>query len=91
MTDVSEHLSDLALRALARRAMRSEQVPRHAPDETRARAGTRAPCAICEDPITSDQIEIEMRFCPDPGCPIITVYPLHAPCFRIWQEERPAA
>jgi hypothetical protein len=90
MTSV-QYLSELALRALARRAMRREQVPRYAPDETRERAGTRAPCAICDDPIRPDQVEIEMRFCPDRGCAIITVYPVHAPCFWIWQAERPAA
>jgi hypothetical protein len=88
MTSV-KHVSDLALRALARRAMRSEQVPRHAPDKTSERAGTGAACAICDDSIAPDQVEIEMRFCPERGCAIITVYPVHAECFRIWQEERP--
>jgi hypothetical protein len=87
MTSV-QYLSDLALLALARRAMRREQVPRHA--RTRPASGRalarRAPFAM----IRSGP-EIEMRFCPDRGCAIITVYPVHAPCFWIWQAERPAA
>jgi hypothetical protein len=51
----------------------------------------RAPCAVCDDPIRPDQVAIEMRFRHDRERASMTVYPVHATCFRIWQEERPTA
>jgi len=74
-------MSDSALRTLVRQALQGDRLPYPDPDQTTGRPGAGAPCAICDEVITPDQVEIRAR-----GIGGHTLG-VHTRCFRAWQSE----
>jgi hypothetical protein len=79
---------EVALRALARQAIRNGRLPRRAPDRTSNGNGVGAPCAICERPITPDHLKYTMQFDRDDPSPGWDRFQLHLRCFAVWEVER---
>jgi hypothetical protein len=74
-------MSESALRALVRQAIQSKRLAHPDPDQTTGRPGGGAPCAICDEVMAPDQVEIRARLI---GGHTLGV---HTRCFRVWQSE----
>ena len=48
------------------------------------RKGDGLPCACCDDPLTSPQIEYDVELCSAMGA--LTTLPMHARCYYAWHE-----
>ena len=79
---------EAALRALAREAIRSANLPARKPDRVYGGAGTRVPCAVCGELITPDQSEMEVDFNRHGVQPGIDRHFLHVRCLAAWEFER---
>jgi hypothetical protein len=77
-----------ALRQLVRDVLRHGKLPRREPDRTWGGFGVDAPCAVCEKPITRDDVEYEIQFAHDGASPGLDGYHLHLRCFAAWKLER---
>jgi hypothetical protein len=78
------------LRTQARDAIRTGKLPSRRPDRTWGGPGVGAPCAICGQPVTKDEMEFEIQFArahPDPG---LDKFHVHVRCFAAWEFERAA-
>jgi hypothetical protein len=75
---------EAALREFARLAIRQGRLPRRAPDRAWGGSGCGSLCAVCENPITSDQTEYEISF----GEGDLDMLHLHIRCFAVWELER---
>ena len=53
-----------------------------------AAPGVGAPCAVCEKPVTRDEVEYELQFAHDGATPGLDKYHLHLRCFAVWELER---
>jgi hypothetical protein len=82
-----------ALRAKARAAVQAGKLPARTPDRTWGGPGVGAPCAICQLPVTKEQMEFEIQFAHDrqnleAG---LDKYHVHIRCFAAWEFERKTA
>ena len=50
--------------------------------------GVGALCAVCEKPVTRDELEYEVQFAHDGASPGLDKYHLHLRCFAVWELER---
>ena len=50
--------------------------------------GSAARCAVCEKPVTRDELEYEVQFAHDGASPGLDKYHLHLRCFAVWELER---
>ena len=75
------------LRARAREAMKSGNLPDHRPERMWGGPGSGAPCAVCGETVDKDGVELELQFTSDGGFDT-TNYHVHAPCFAAWELER---
>jgi hypothetical protein len=77
------------LREQARNAIRKGHMPLRHPDRTWGGPGAGEPCAVCERPITKDQLELEIQFARAGGAtPRMDKFHLHIRCFAAWELER---
>ena len=76
------------LRAKARAVVQHGKLPRRRPDRTWGGPGVGAACAICEEPVTSDQMEFEIQFRHDGKSPGLDRFHVHIRCFAAWEFER---
>ena len=53
-----------------------------------ARARWGVACAICDLPITKDEMEFEIQFARDGDNPGLDKYHVHIRCFAAWEFER---
>lgn len=79
---------EAVLRNKARMAMQSGRLPSCSPEQTWGGPGAGDRCAVCDQPVTRDQIELELRFPPQPGGRAIGTSHLHIECFSAWERER---
>ena len=70
-------------RERARAAIRAAMIPIRRPDRVWGGPGAGAPCAVCELPITRDQLELEFD---QVGAPDTLHF--HIRCFAAWELER---
>jgi hypothetical protein len=77
-----------AVRDKARNVIRSGKLPRRAPDRTWGGPGVGAPCAICERPVTTKELEFEIQFARDGDNPGLDKFHVHLSCFAAWEFER---
>jgi hypothetical protein len=56
---------ELRLREQARAAIQSGKLPSRPPDRTWGGPGVGAACAVCDLPVTKDQLEFEIQFVRD--------------------------
>jgi hypothetical protein len=75
-------------REQARTALIAGKLPARSPDRTWGGPGVGAPCVICAEPVTKDQIEYELQFSHDGDMPGLDKYALHMRCFAAWEMER---
>ena len=76
------------IRELARRALTEKKLPARDPDRTWGRPGGGAPCTICGELVTRDQLEYEIQFAHDGDNPGLDNHHLHRRCFASWEVER---
>ena len=80
--------NEAELRKVAREVLRAGKLPRQKPDHTWGGPGVGAPCAVCEKPVTRDELEYEVQFAHDGASPGLDKYHLHLRCFAVWELER---
>ena len=78
-------------REKARLAVERGNLPGRPPDRTWGGLGAGAPCAVCELPVTKDEMEIEVEFPHDGSEPGLEKYHLHVLCFAAWEFGRARA
>lgn len=76
------------LREQARTAIQNGKLPSRPPDRTWGGPGVGAMCAVCEKPVTTDQLEFEIQFVRDGSSPGLDKYHVHVRCFAAWEFER---
>ncbi len=76
------------LREQAREAIRSGRLPARAPDRTWGGPGEGLACAVCQRPVTKDEMEFEIEFAHNGRSPSIDKYHVHIRCFAGWEFER---
>jgi hypothetical protein len=79
------------LRAKARAAVESGKLPNRRADRTWGGPGVGAECAVCELPVTKDQMEFEIEFARDGDTPGLDKFHVHVRCFAAWEFERARA
>ncbi len=75
-------------REQAREAIQSGKLPSRLPDRTWGGPGIGAPCQICGEPVTKDQMEFEIQFAHDGDAPGLDKFHVHIRCFAAWEFER---
>jgi hypothetical protein len=83
-------LPDELLLRKASTAAHDGWLPRRAPDRTWGGHGIGLPCAVCEVPITKEEMELEVEVAQDGGVtPDPATFHLHPRCFfSAWDFER---
>jgi hypothetical protein len=76
------------LREKARAAILNGKLPSRRPDRTWGGPGVGITCVICGEPVTKDQMAIEIQFSHDGGTPALDKFDIHARCFAAWEFER---
>jgi hypothetical protein len=88
----NSHMPDeVILRAKARTVVQSGKLPSRRPDRTWGGPGVGADCAVCDLPVTKDQMEFEIQFARDGSQPGLDKYHVHVRCFAAWEFERTKA
>jgi hypothetical protein len=76
------------LRAKARKAIESGNLPNRRPDRTWGGPGVGAECAVCDEPVTQQQTEFEIEFAHGGDNPGLDKFHIHIRCFAAWEFER---
>jgi hypothetical protein len=80
---------DPILREKAREAICIGKLPAGRPDRiTLIGTGSGATCAVCDEPVTPDQMELEIEVKRHKSTPSLEAYSFHAKCFQAWEFER---
>jgi len=75
------------LRAHARAAMKTGNLPDRRPERVWGGLGSGESCAVCGRTVDKQDVELELEFSANPGAGP-TVYHVHARCFAAWEFER---
>jgi len=84
-------MDEQTLREKVRTVLRSGKLPNRHPDRTWGGPGVGATCAICELPVTRQQMEFEIQFARDGDNPGLDKFHVHTRCFAAWELERVAS
>lgn len=76
------------LRECAQAAIRGGKLPGRSPDRTWGGPGVGAPCAVCDRPVSKDEMEFEIEFARDGSNPGLDKFHIHLRCFAAWEFER---
>jgi len=76
------------LREKARAAIASGALPTRKADRTFGGNGSGAVCPVCEEPVTREQVELELEFIRQGAHAGLARYYLHQRCFAAWEFER---
>ena len=76
------------LRAKARAVVQAGKLPSRRPDRTWGGPGVDAPCAVCDLPVKSSELEFEIQFARDGDNPGLDKFHVHVRCFAAWEFER---
>jgi hypothetical protein len=79
---------EVRLREQAREAIKKSRLPARPPDRTGGGPGEGLACAVCQRPVTKDEMEFEIEFVHDGRTPKIDKYHVHVRCFAAWEFER---
>lgn len=88
--DVDDH-EELALRELARKALRTDALPNRSPLRLWGGQGSGAVCPLCGKPIAAADAELELEFAAEEAGLDAREFHLHVRCFAAWETERRAA
>jgi hypothetical protein len=80
--------NEAEIRQLAREALHKQRLPRERPDRTWGGPGIGVPCAVCQKPVSRDELEYEIQFSRDGADPSLDRFHLHLRCFAAWEMER---
>jgi hypothetical protein len=75
-------------REQARAAIQSGKLPSRGPDRTWGGPGVGATCAVCERPVSKQEMEFEIQFARDGDNPGLDKFHVHVRCFAAWELER---
>ena len=64
------------------------KLPARRPDRTWGGPGVGAPCAVCNEPVMKDQLELEVQFARERAVPGLDKFHIHVRCFAAWEFER---
>ena len=81
-------MDEQTLREKVRIVIRDGKLPSRRPDRTWGGPGGGAPCAVCDLPVTRQQMKLEIEFARDDGHPGLDKYHVHTRCFAAWGLER---
>jgi len=73
------------LREQARAAIQNGKLPSHTPDRTWGGPGVGA---VCEKPVTKEEMEFEIQFARNGDNPGLDKYHVHIRCYAAWEFER---
>jgi hypothetical protein len=73
-----------------RQVLQKGDLPHRRPDRTWSGPGADLLCAVCEQPVTRDQFEMEIQFAYDGHDRRLDKFHLHVRCFAVWEVERTA-
>jgi hypothetical protein len=76
------------LREQARAVVKNSKLLARAPDQTWGGPGGGLECAVCQRPVTTNEMEFEIQFAHDGDSPGIDKYHVHVRCFAAWEFER---
>jgi hypothetical protein len=76
------------LREKARNAILSGKLPSRLPERTWGGPGAGVTCVICGEPVTTQQMAIEIQFSHDGGSLGLDKFDIHFRCFAAWELER---
>jgi hypothetical protein len=79
---------EVLLRIRARAAIQDGKLPSRRPDRTSGGPGVGALCAVCEKPVTNNELEFEIQFAHDGDSPGLDKYHIHVRCCAAWEFER---
>ena len=88
---MGDETHEVILREKARQVVRDGKLPARRPDRTWGGPGIGAPFAVCERPVTKDEVEFEIEFARAGHDPGLDKYPVHIRCFAAWEFERRTA
>jgi hypothetical protein len=69
-------------------AVLASRLPTHAPERTWGGRGSGVPCAICTEPLRSDEVEWELEFTSAPDTLTRTNLHVHPDCYADWDLAR---
>jgi hypothetical protein len=75
----------------AREGVRKGRLPSRDPDSTWGGPGVGVSCAVCELPVTKDQMELRIEFVRGGSHVDPDKYHVHVRCFAAWEFERKKA
>ena len=76
------------LRAKSQEVIGTGKLPSRRPDRTWGGPGVGAPCTVCGEAVTKDQLEFEVQFARDGDNPGLDKFHVHVRCFAAWEFER---
>lgn len=79
---------EAVLRQQARQVIQSGKLPSRHPDRTWGGPGVGAPCTVCTEPVTRDQMKFEIQFAHDGDTPDLDKFHVHLRSFAAWEMER---
>jgi hypothetical protein len=82
---------ELRIREQAREAVRTGKLPRRGQDRTWGGPGVGARCAVCGEPVSKHEMELEIQFARDEDSPGLDKFHVHVRCFAAWEFERAKA
>ncbi len=78
---------ETVLRAKAREVIRAGKLPDRRPDRSWGGPGVGAPCVVCGEAVTTDQLEFEIQFAHDGSNPGLDKFHIHVRCYAAWEFE----
>ena len=81
-------MNEIHLRAKARSLVQQGKLPAGRPDRAWGGPGVGAPCAVCDLPVTNDEMEFGIGFAHDGDNPGLDKFHVHIRCFAMWELER---
>ena len=79
--------NESVLRERAREAMKERELPNRRPDRMWGGPGSGASCAICQTPVTAQEMGFDLEFGHLSGGSVAT-HAMHIRCFAVWELER---
>jgi hypothetical protein len=76
------------LREKARAAIVAGKLPTRRPDSTWGGRGANIPCAVCDVPVKTEELEFEIEFAPEGDHLERDKFHFHIRCFAAWEFER---
>jgi hypothetical protein len=76
------------LREQVRGVIRGGRLPNRRPDRMWGGPGAGAECAICQAPVKSDEVEVEIEFARNGNDAGLDTYHAHVRCLATWESER---